>query len=115
MANLEQIKERLLNGELFIFPEAVFKHEIREAESAEDIRKWFHLERIENEEDASFYRNKIGTPITIREQEKFGFGERLSIKSFGKKYIKAETYVLTRKVKFKINLEEIIFKNDFKK
>lgn len=115
MANLEQIKERLFNGELFIFPEAVFEHEIRDAKSADDIRKWFELERIENEEDVRFYRKEMGTPITIREQDKFGFGERLSIKSFGKKYIKANAFILTRKISFKINLEEITFKNDFKK
>ena len=115
MANLEQIKERLLNGELFIFPEALFDHEFRSAKSAEDIRKWFKIECINDEEDVRFYSKELGTPVTIREQDKFGFGERLTIKSFGKKYIKANTFILTRKISFKINLEEITFKNDFKK
>ena len=95
------VKQRILNGEPFTFPEGFFAHDVI-------ISTWYSIECSEADE----YGYKAGQPKWLREQDRWS-GDLYSVMSLGDKWLKVFTFFFKKKMSMKINLDDVIFKTDY--
>lgn len=104
MKSLKVIRERILNGEQFTFPDAYWDYDINNNKPSDDISlrgSWFEYKPNDDEWDI---------PRIVNSNV---FSTTLHITSFGNIRMVANKYILTKKVKFVIELKDVIFKSDY--